>query len=137
MGLDTLEYLIDKCTFPWLLSNVLDAHTHKPLGGAKESRVVVIGGVKVGLIGLAEKEWVKSLAYINYDDMIYESFIHEAAKLAKELRKRDVRLISVRNYFDFLVRLVFFLESRHCYRYLVKVFSDLQNRKISFYYFQP
>ena len=103
MGLDTLEYLIDKCTFPWLLSNVLDAHTHKPLGGAKESRVVVIGGIKVGLIGLAEKEWVKSLAYINYDDMIYESFIHEAAKLAKELRKRDVRLISVRNYFDFFV----------------------------------
>jgi len=92
MGLDTLECLIKKSNFPWLLSNVLDSHTYKPLGGAKETHVVVIKGIKIGLIGIVEKEWVKSLAYINYDEMVYESFIHETAKLAKKLRQQDVGL---------------------------------------------
>jgi 5'-nucleotidase len=42
--------------FPWLLSNVLDARTGRPLGGAHGSRIVEWQGVRVGLMGLVERE---------------------------------------------------------------------------------
>lgn len=42
--------------FPWLLSNVLDARTGQPLGGAHSSRIVEWQGVRVGLMGLVERE---------------------------------------------------------------------------------
>jgi hypothetical protein len=42
--------------FPWLLSNVLDAATGEPLGSAQRSRIVSWQGVRVGLMGLVERE---------------------------------------------------------------------------------
>lgn len=47
MGLDVLESLLAKSNFPWLLSNVFDAGTSKPLLGLKTTLIVNIGGVKV------------------------------------------------------------------------------------------
>ena len=42
--------------FPWLLSNVLDVKSGEPLGGCERSRIVSWQGVKVGLMGLVERE---------------------------------------------------------------------------------
>jgi 2',3'-cyclic-nucleotide 2'-phosphodiesterase (5'-nucleotidase family) len=42
--------------FPWLLSNVLDAATGQPLGGALRSHIIDWQGVRVGLMGLVEPE---------------------------------------------------------------------------------
>ena len=55
-GIPTLQKHMQSFRFPWLLSNVLDAHTGKPLGGAERSRMVTWQGVKVGLMGLVERE---------------------------------------------------------------------------------
>lgn len=47
MGLDTLSGLIDRSSFPWLLSNVFDAETLEPLLNIKTREVVVLNGIKV------------------------------------------------------------------------------------------
>lgn len=52
--------------FPWLLSNVLDARTGEPLGGCERSRIVTWQGVRVGLMGLVEREvsWLCCMFWI-------------------------------------------------------------------------
>ena len=47
MGLDELESLIEKSNFPWLLSNVFDADTEKPLLNVQTKCIVEIDGIKV------------------------------------------------------------------------------------------
>ncbi len=50
------QHMRDGFRFPWLLSNVLDARTGEPLGGAERSRLLDWQGVRVGLMGLVERE---------------------------------------------------------------------------------
>lgn len=56
------QHMRDGFRFPWLLSNVLDARTGQPLGGAERSRVLDWQGVRVGLMGLVEREVSAALA---------------------------------------------------------------------------
>lgn len=46
-GLEVLENFMSKCTFPWLLSNVFDRCTGRPLADAHETYLVDWEGVKV------------------------------------------------------------------------------------------
>lgn len=90
-GLDVLESLVKKSNFPWILSNVFDAETNKPLVNNTFTKVVVqVGNVKVGVIALAEKDWVVSLASVNFDDILFESYVETANKLINELKNIDV-----------------------------------------------
>ena len=55
-GIPQLQTHMQQFRFPWLLSNVLDARTGEPLGGCERSRIVTWQGVRVGLMGLVERE---------------------------------------------------------------------------------
>lgn len=55
-GIPQLQAHMQQFRFPWLLSNVLDARTGEPLGGCERSRIVTWQGVRVGLMGLVERE---------------------------------------------------------------------------------
>ncbi len=55
-GIPQLQEHMQQFRFPWLLSNVLDARTGEPLGGCERSRIVTWQGVRVGLMGLVERE---------------------------------------------------------------------------------
>lgn len=55
-GIPTLQQHMQSFRFPWLLSNVLDARTGEPLGGCERSRIITWQGVRVGLMGLVERE---------------------------------------------------------------------------------
>jgi 2',3'-cyclic-nucleotide 2'-phosphodiesterase (5'-nucleotidase family) len=49
-----------KCHFPWLLANVLDPALGDDValaGAPKTAMLESSNGIKVGLIGLAEREW--------------------------------------------------------------------------------
>ena len=46
-GLEVLERFMSKCKFPWLLSNVYDRCTGRPLAGAEEMLIIDWEGVKV------------------------------------------------------------------------------------------
>lgn len=50
-GLESFEQRAAECTFPWLMANVLDAESGKPLGGARPTLLLDWQGVRVGLVG--------------------------------------------------------------------------------------
>ncbi len=51
-GDDELIKRMGEATFEWVVSNVVDTNTGKPIGGAKPFVVKSFGGLKVGFIGL-------------------------------------------------------------------------------------
>ncbi|KAL9581586.1 MAG: hypothetical protein Q9212_003818, partial [Teloschistes hypoglaucus] len=58
-GVSQFRHLRTQCTFPWLLANVLDPALGEdvPLANCEKTTVLkTSNGIKVGLIGLAERE---------------------------------------------------------------------------------
>lgn len=88
--MDVLLTHIENSNFPWLISNVYDADTKKPLGNVNDKHIIEIDGLRVGVIGLVEQEWITTLSTINYDDIIYESYIDVAKRLTDELKNQHV-----------------------------------------------
>lgn len=59
-GVPQFRHLKYQCNFPWLLANVLDPGLgdNKVLGGCEKTVLVESSnGIKVGIIGLGEREW--------------------------------------------------------------------------------
>lgn len=50
-GLDNFLALSAQCSFPWIMSNVMEKDSGRPLGGAKQTLLLEWQGVKVGLLG--------------------------------------------------------------------------------------
>lgn len=86
MGVDTLKKLVAKSNFTWLCSNIFDRETSKPFLDFKTYVVVNMGDVKVGILGLVEKEWVCSLSAVSYDDVRFEDFITISRLFAQTLK---------------------------------------------------
>jgi len=84
--METLIELIGETNFPWLMSNCLDVKTGKPLAHGLEKVVLTFNELKIGIIGLIEKEWIHTLSTIGDEDVIFESYIHAGQRLADELR---------------------------------------------------
>jgi 5'-nucleotidase len=61
-----------KSTFPWLLANIIEKESGLPLAGAAPTTIIDHGGVKVGVVGLAEQEWIATLVTVNEDQLDYE-----------------------------------------------------------------
>ena len=49
-GVEALAQHMGNCTFPWLLANVVDKASGKPLAGAAPTHVLEKGGVKVSVM---------------------------------------------------------------------------------------
>ena len=59
-GIAQFIHLRNQCKFPWLLANVLDPAlgADVSLAHCEKTRIIVSSnGIKVGFIGLAEREW--------------------------------------------------------------------------------
>lgn len=54
-GLEVLSGLVAQCNFPWLMSNVIDNETGRPLGDGKITHALMCNGHKIGFIGLVEQ----------------------------------------------------------------------------------
>lgn len=59
-GLEVLSGLVAQCKFPWLMSNVIDNETGRPLGDGRITHPYIANGHKIGLIGLVEQVSVMS-----------------------------------------------------------------------------
>ncbi|XP_075168500.1 snake venom 5'-nucleotidase isoform X3 [Haematobia irritans] len=92
-GLDVLVELIKKTNFPWLMSNVVDNETGRPLGGGKISHYIFHNQISIGLIGLVEKEWLETLPTIDPKEVTYIDYVEAGNKLAAELRNEGCELI--------------------------------------------
>ena len=79
---------MEKSKFPWLISNVIDNETGRPLADAKVHHTIDWSGRKIGLIGLVEREWLDSLANINQEEVDYTDYVDAASMLTAELKKK-------------------------------------------------
>ena len=48
-GIETLQELVEKTAFPWLISNVTDNETGRPLAEGKITHIIEWWGRKIGL----------------------------------------------------------------------------------------
>lgn len=88
-GVDNLISMASSNNFPWLISNVTDKKTGRPLAEGLTTRMLDFHGRKIGLIGLVEKEWLVTLATIDPDDVEYEDFCPCARRLATQLKTQQ------------------------------------------------
>ena len=59
-GVAQFRHLRSQCKFPWLLANVLDPALGEDVALAACAKTAMLessSGVKIGVIGLAEREW--------------------------------------------------------------------------------
>ncbi|KAL4419585.1 hypothetical protein ABPG77_004834 [Micractinium sp. CCAP 211/92] len=92
-GIDNFTKLSAECHFPWLMANVLEVESGLPLGGASPTAIIQWQGVRVGLIGLVEEEWLTTLASVDPDEVRYTDFVPEGRRLAAELRAKGADLV--------------------------------------------
>jgi 5'-nucleotidase len=85
-GVDLLSKYASQCNFPWLLSNVNQGTTHGPLAGGLKSEIIEWNGVKIGLIGLVEEEWLVTIPGL--PPVQYLDFVDEGRRLASELKEQ-------------------------------------------------
>ncbi|THY42898.1 5'-nucleotidase [Aureobasidium pullulans] len=95
MGVPQFEYLASQCAFLWLLANVTDPALGDdvPLGHAhKTTMLTSSNGIKIGLIGLAEKEWLEAVNAL-LSNLIHTDPVVSAKKLIPGLRAQGAEII--------------------------------------------
>lgn len=94
-GVKQYRYLTSKCKFPWLLANVHDPALGDgvPLGNAQKTVMLTTSnGIKVGVIGLAEREWLDTINALP-PDIIYKSASATAKELIPGLKEQGAEII--------------------------------------------
>lgn len=85
--LETVMELKKMTNFPWLLSNVYDKMTGNRLGDAEEYRLFEKAGKRIGIFGLAEKEWLDTLLVEYKPRCDYIDFVDYATHIVKVLKE--------------------------------------------------
>ncbi|KAL4778974.1 hypothetical protein BJX76DRAFT_352183 [Aspergillus varians] len=94
-GVAQFRHLRDQCQFPWLLANVLDPALGEdvPIANCeKTSMLTSSNGIKVGVIGLGEREWLGTINSLP-PDLIYKSASKTAIELVPRLREQGAEII--------------------------------------------
>ncbi|KDQ60604.1 hypothetical protein JAAARDRAFT_708193 [Jaapia argillacea MUCL 33604] len=98
-GYPHLSKLIQATHFPWVLSNIVDNVTSRVPEHLHEFEVVERAGVRIGIIGLVEKEWISTVgswpSNFEYKDM---------AKVGQDLSRR-LRDPTAEHKCDFIIAL--------------------------------
>ncbi|EFX89030.1 hypothetical protein DAPPUDRAFT_304700 [Daphnia pulex] len=85
-GIDVLKQRVEATTFPWLMSNVIDNETRRPLADGKCSLVSDWHGTRIGLVGLVEKEWLDTLSAVDPEHVTYTDYVECGRLLARNLK---------------------------------------------------
>ncbi|KAI1434211.1 Metallo-dependent phosphatase [Xylaria sp. CBS 124048] len=94
-GVLKFRNLASKCTFPWLVANVLDPALGDsvPIGNCRKTLMITSSnGIKIGLIGLAEREWLATINSLP-PDLVYKSASETARELVPGLRAQGAEII--------------------------------------------
>ncbi|EIE88071.1 hypothetical protein RO3G_12782 [Rhizopus delemar RA 99-880] len=84
-GMPQLGKLIRQTQFPWLLSNVLNQENDVADPIVKRYLVIEHEGLRIGLIGLVEKEWILTIPSFP-PELTYHDFIEVAKDLSSQLK---------------------------------------------------
>ncbi|KAI1290600.1 Metallo-dependent phosphatase-like protein [Xylaria venustula] len=94
-GVRKFRHLASKCNFPWLIANVLDPALGDgvPIGNCKKTHIITSSnGIKIGLIGLGEREWLATINSLP-PDLIYKSASETAKELVPQLRAEGAEIV--------------------------------------------
>ncbi|GAP84697.1 putative 5 -nucleotidase [Rosellinia necatrix] len=94
-GVRKFRHLASKCNFPWLIANVLDPALGEnvPIGNCKRTHMMTSSnGIKIGLIGLGEREWLATINSLP-PDLVYKSASETAKELVPQLRAEGAEII--------------------------------------------
>ncbi|KAI3326385.1 Metallo-dependent phosphatase [Xylariaceae sp. AK1471] len=94
-GVRKFRHLASKCNFPWLIANVLDPALGDdvPIGNCKKTHMITSSnGIKIGLIGLGEREWLATINSLP-PDLIYKSASQTAKELVPQLRAQGAEIV--------------------------------------------
>ncbi|KAF4545834.1 5'-nucleotidase [Lasiodiplodia theobromae] len=93
-GVPHFQKLSQQCNFPWLCANVLDPALGPdvPLGNCKKTAMVDVNGVKVGLIGLVEREWLATVNVLP-PNLVFRPAAATAAELVPALKAAGADVI--------------------------------------------
>ncbi|KAL4916179.1 hypothetical protein BDW62DRAFT_212191 [Aspergillus aurantiobrunneus] len=94
-GVAQFRHLRGQCQFPWLLANVLDPALGEdvPIGNCEKTCILTFSnGIKVGVIGLGEREWLGTINSLP-PDLIYKSASKTAIELVPRLREQGAEII--------------------------------------------
>jgi 5'-nucleotidase len=87
-GIDRFKELKKETEFPWLLTNVFVPGTKNPIGHATDHLIVHHKGIKIGMIGVAEEEWLTSIISLNKEDYEFQDFISTSKQWVDILREK-------------------------------------------------
>ncbi|KAG7092166.1 hypothetical protein E1B28_008535 [Marasmius oreades] len=87
-GFPHLTKLVQDNTFPWLLSNIVDSDTSKVPESLHEFQVIERAGLRIGLIGLVEQEWIATVSTWP-TSFKYKDMKETGLQLSKLLRDPD------------------------------------------------
>ncbi|KAJ9603744.1 hypothetical protein H2200_011930 [Cladophialophora chaetospira] len=94
-GVKQFRSLAQQCNFPWLLANVFDPQHGPDVPLGKVIKTVMLtssNGIKIGVIGLVEREWLDTINTLP-PDLIYKSVSATAKELAPKLREQGAEII--------------------------------------------
>ncbi|KAI1394458.1 Metallo-dependent phosphatase [Hypoxylon trugodes] len=94
-GVRQFRHLSSKCNFPWLVANILDPALGDsvPIGNCKKTHIITSSnGIKIGLIGLGEREWLATINSLP-PDLIYKSATQTAKELVPQLRAEGAEIV--------------------------------------------
>ncbi|KRX08718.1 5'-Nucleotidase, C-terminal [Pseudocohnilembus persalinus] len=86
--LDEIINLTQQNNFPWIMSNVLNTLTDSNIANTLEYFIMEKNGFKIGIMGIAEEEWLGVITTISPEVIEYEDFIECAKRLSKNLREK-------------------------------------------------
>ncbi|PSK41865.1 hypothetical protein B9Z65_9251 [Elsinoe australis] len=92
-GIPQFQKLGKHCKFPWLLSNILEKDGKSILGNCAPTHLVTSSnGIKIGLIGIAEQEWISTVNSLP-PDLPFIPAAEAAVKYAAELRAQGADMV--------------------------------------------
>ncbi|KKK20205.1 hypothetical protein ARAM_001742 [Aspergillus rambellii] len=94
-GVAQFRHLRSQCRFPWLLANVLDPALgdDEPIANCEKTCMLTSSnGIKVGVIGLGEREWLGTINSLP-PNLVYKSATKTALELVPRLREQGAEII--------------------------------------------
>jgi len=94
-GVTQFKRLAAKCKFPWLIANVLDPALGENVSIGNVQKTLMLtssNGIKVGVIGLGEREWLSTINSLP-PDIAYKSASETAKELVPKLRADGAEII--------------------------------------------
>lgn len=94
-GVEQFGHLKDLCKFPWLCANVEDPALGQGVSIGGVSKTVMLEsstGVKIGVIGLVEKEWLDTISSLP-PGLVYINAAEAALKWVPQLREQGAEIV--------------------------------------------